>query len=90
MNGIKIIDKGSIELTGLDMKDFTCEAHSEVDGTLWYTIMASREVREWITTQDTTEWHLHIGSWSNSRFNVINLIDVSSDIYMLIRLKFNG
>jgi hypothetical protein len=59
--------------------------HSKVpvDGTTWYRLMVSKDVSEWLKTQDPKLWHLHADNfWTQDK------VDVQEELFAIIKLKF--
>jgi len=92
MNGIKIRDVG-IEVTwasndGTVNAFHRIETQAEVDGVMWYTILVSKDVTEWLQTQDKRQWYVHQIEKMGPGFRVVNMFDVHEELYMIIKLKF--
>ena len=94
MDGIKIESQG-IEVTwsstdGTANAFQRVEAQAEVDGVMWYTILVSRDVTAWLQTQDKRQWYIHKLDKIGTAFYVTNMFDVHEELYLIIKLKFNG
>lgn len=93
MDGVKFEEVG-IEVTrdynGTTNAFYRVEAQAEVDGVMWYTILVSRNVTEWLQTQDQRQWYIHQLEKMGNGFKIINMFDVHEEIYLIIKLKFNG
>jgi len=69
---------------------YKLETQDVVDGVNWFTIFVTSNVTEWLQTQDSTLWYTHRMAKYGSKFIVKNMIDVREDLYLIIKLKFNG
>jgi hypothetical protein len=63
------------------IKEFHVTNTALVDGQLWYTIIAGKEASAWLRQQDNIYWHQH------SKIT-LNLIDVSEDLLIIMKLKW--
>jgi len=96
MDGIKIESQG-IEVTW-DTDSimpstnhfYRIEDKAEVDGVMWYTILVSKDVTAWLQTQDKRQWYIHKLDKIGTAFYVTNMFDVHEELYLIIKLKFNG
>ena len=94
MDGVKFKEQG-IEVTwastdGTVNAFHRVEAQAEVDGVLWYNILVSRDVTEWLQTQDNRQWYIHKLGKIGREFYVTNMFDVHEELWLIIKLKFNG
>ena len=69
---------------------YRVETHAVVDGVMWYTILVSKDVTAWLQTQDKRQWYIHKLDKMGSGFFVTNMFDVHEELYLIIKLKFNG
>lgn len=96
MDGIKIEDVG-IEVTWetdgiIPSTNRFCrvEDRAEVDGVMWYTVLVSKDVTEWLQNQDKRQWYIHQLRKMGYGFYITNMFDVHEELYLIIKLKFNG
>jgi len=61
-----------------------------VDRAMWYSMMVSDDIRDWLHTQDSTLWYLHKSTkYMGIGYTITNIFDVHEELYLLIKLKFH-
>lgn len=63
------------------IKEFHVTDTALVDGQPWYTIIAGRKASAWLRQQDKIYWH------QRSKIT-LNLIDISEDLLVIMKLKW--
>ena len=70
------------------ISQYMIQTQTEVDGTMWYTIIVSKEVMQWLQTQDTKFWYLHKTMFESKNYHVVNMFDVHEELFLIMKLRF--
>ena len=69
-----------------DVAAYVTRDHATVDGVEWYTIACTREVADWIRTQDSGLYYSHTPPVYAKVYG--NVFDLHSNLYVLLGLRW--